>query len=333
MSTGQALLVFAGSLALSVVSSNVLADLLDKVGNRFKLPEGLVGIITALGADSPEIAAAVTALSAGSSDLGVGVVLGSNLYNLAALLGLSAVVAGAVRIRRRALLLQGSVAVAVTAVGVALVLHALGAIASLLIVAAVLVPYLVVSSLTASRLRTLLPDGRVQRFLAAAVSDQGKDVRSGKTPAKATRTDLMAVIPVLTSVVVASIGLVNSAQTLGKHWGISDVVVGTLVLAALTGIPNVLASVRLARRRRGSAVVSEAFNSNSINVVIGLCLPALLVGLGGRTHTAELEAYWLLATTALAATFTYFRGGLLRWEGGVLMGAYVAFVAVLLITL
>jgi cation:H+ antiporter len=109
--------LFAGSLALSVVSSYVLADLLEKVGNRYKLSEGLVGILTAVGADSPEIAAAVTALQTGRSDLGVGIVLGSNLYNIAALLGLSAVVAGSVKIRRRALLLQGTVAFAVTIVG------------------------------------------------------------------------------------------------------------------------------------------------------------------------------------------------------------------------
>jgi cation:H+ antiporter len=53
----------------------------------------LLGIVTALGADSPEIASAITALAAGHSDLGVGVVIGSNIFNLAALLGLSALVA------------------------------------------------------------------------------------------------------------------------------------------------------------------------------------------------------------------------------------------------
>jgi cation:H+ antiporter len=332
VSTGLALIVFVGSLALSVVSSSVLADLLDKIGNRYRLSEGLVGIITALGADSPEIAAAVTAIAAGSNDLGVGVVLGSNLYNVAALLGLSSVIAGVIRIRRRALLLQGGVAVVVTAVGVALVLHVLGPVTSLVVVLAVLAPYVTLSSLRGPVLRARLPAGRARRFLLAALVDQERDVRSGKTPPRATRNDQLAVIPVLTSVVVASIGLVNSAEDLGTRFGISDVVVGTLVLAVLTGIPNVLASIRLARRGRGSAVVSEALNSNSINVVVGLCLPAVLVGLGGRTHTAALEATWLLGTTVLAAVLMFFRGGLLRWEGIGVIAAYLAFVAVLLLT-
>lgn len=331
MSVSSAALIFIGCLALSVVSSIVLAELLDRIGNRFRLPEGLVGILTALGADSPEIAAAVTAITAGSSDLGVGIVLGSNLFNIAALLGVSAVVAGAIRIRRRALVLQGTVALMITVVGVALVLGALGPVVSLVLVALVVMPYLVLSSLREARLRTLVPGGSIQRFLIAAVADQEKELRSGQTAPAATRTDLLAVVPVLVAVVVASIGLVHSARSLGQRYAIPDAVTGTLVLAVLTGIPNLLAAIRLARRGRGSAVISEALNSNSINIGVGLCIPALLVGLPGRTNTAILESLWLLATTLLAVTLTYFRGGLLRKEGVGVIAAYLLFLALLLV--
>ena len=324
-------LLFLGCLALSIVSSQVLAGLLDRAANRFRLPEGVVGIITALGADSPEIAAAVTAVAVGSGDLGVGVVLGSNLYNVAALLGLPAVVAGAVRIRRRALMLQAAVALGVSVVAALLVTDVIPPVPSLILVIAVLGPYIAVSSLSARRLRRIVPDGAARRFLELAVVDQEKDSRSGQTPRAATGTDLLTIVPVLVSVVLASVGLVDTARTLGSRWGISDVVIGTLVLAALTGIPNVLASVRLARRRRGSAVVSEGLNSNSINILIGLCLPAVLVGIGPRTNTGVLESVWLVATTALVGGLTFFRGGLLRHEGLAVIAAYVAFVVVLLV--
>lgn len=343
MSVAAAAGLFAGSLALSVVSSYVLADLLEKVGNRYKLSEGLVGILTAVGADSPEIAAAVTALQTGRSDLGVGIVLGSNLYNIAALLGLSAVVAGSVKIRRRALLLQGTVAFAVTIVGVLLVLRALSPVISVVFVLVVLSPYVALSSISAPHCADPFPTEEppgarkalraLRRYLLDAAADQAKDVRSGQTPAAASKFDLLATIPVLVSVVLASIGLVKSAQTIADRYRISDVILGTLVLAILTGIPNVIASVRLARRGRGSAVISEGLNSNSINVVVGLCLPALVVGLGQRTHTAILESCWLTASTALAVGLTFFRGGLLRWEGAVVIVTYLCFVAVLVLTL
>ncbi len=182
--------------------------------------------------------------------------------------------AGAVHIRRRALLLQGAVALIVTTVGVALVLHVIGPVVSTVVVVLVLVSYVALSSLSGHRLRRVLPSGAVQRFVVAALADQEHDVRSGETPPAATRTDVMTVVPVLASVVLASVGLVKSVQTLGHRYGVSDVVLGTLVLAVLTGIPNVLAAARLARRHRGSAVVSEALNSHSINVVVGCaCRP------------------------------------------------------------
>lgn len=56
--------LFFAALALSVVSSAALARLVGMAGNRFDPPEGLFGILTALAANSPEIAAAVTALRA-----------------------------------------------------------------------------------------------------------------------------------------------------------------------------------------------------------------------------------------------------------------------------
>ncbi|MGH3157110.1 MAG: hypothetical protein ACRDNF_11105 [Streptosporangiaceae bacterium] len=110
MSAGLTALLFVAALALTVVSSLVLAEVVDRLGERFGLSEGLLGIVTALAADSPEIAAAVTVIRQGKAGVGLGVVFGSNLFNIAALLGLSAVVAGKVGIRRRALIFQGGVA-------------------------------------------------------------------------------------------------------------------------------------------------------------------------------------------------------------------------------
>jgi cation:H+ antiporter len=75
--------LFAASLAVSVAASFVLAAELDRVRARLGVTEGLLGILTALGADAPEIVTAVVAVLASKPTLGVGVVLGSNIFNLA----------------------------------------------------------------------------------------------------------------------------------------------------------------------------------------------------------------------------------------------------------
>ena len=101
MSIPVALLLFAGGFALTVASSVVLARELDRIGERLGFSEALLGIVTALGADAPEIASAVAAIVAGHENTGVGVVVGSNVFNLAGLLGLSALIAGPVRIHEQ----------------------------------------------------------------------------------------------------------------------------------------------------------------------------------------------------------------------------------------
>src|SRR5437870_12999380 len=100
MSLSVAVLVFLGGLVVTVSSSLVLARELDRIGERLGFSEALLGLVTALGADGPEISSAVAALVSGHKDTGVGVVVGSNVFNIAALLGLAAVSAGNVRINR-----------------------------------------------------------------------------------------------------------------------------------------------------------------------------------------------------------------------------------------
>src|SRR5437868_5614332 len=98
-------------------SSIVLARELDRIGERLGFSEALLGILTALGADAPEIAAAVAAIVTGHKDTGVGVVVGSNVFNIAGLLGLSALLAGPVRIHAHGLVLTGGVALLVAIIG------------------------------------------------------------------------------------------------------------------------------------------------------------------------------------------------------------------------
>ena len=80
------------------------------------MSEAWLGLVAALAADAPEITSAVTALARGQASVGAGVVIGSNVFNLAALLGLSAVVAGRIALHRRVVLLAGVPGVWVAAV-------------------------------------------------------------------------------------------------------------------------------------------------------------------------------------------------------------------------
>ena len=321
MSIPVALLLFAGAFALTVASSVVLARELDRIGERLGFSEALLGIVTALGADAPEIASAVAAIVAGHEDTGVGVVVGSNVFNLAGLLGVSAVIAGPVRIHAHGLALTGGVAVAVAVVGGLVAVGVLPGAVGLVLALLALAPYVTLSALHA-RARARLP-----QFLRGAVVEEQQDARRDEYARPATGVDALAVVPALTAVVGGAYGMVVAAQSLADRWDVSDVVVGALVLAALTSIPNLIAAARLARHGRGAACVSESLNSNNANILVGLCIPALILGFGSASGVEVFAACWMIGMTIVAVALGFGRG-LTRREGVAIIALYVVFAVV-----
>ena len=103
---------FAAAAAVSLGTSWLLVSRLERIGARLGLTEGLLGLLAALAADAPELTAAVTAMASHKTRIGAAVVIGSNVFNLAALLGLGAVVAGSILLHRRVILFEGAVALA-----------------------------------------------------------------------------------------------------------------------------------------------------------------------------------------------------------------------------
>ena len=113
MSVSLSCAAFFVGAAVSLATSWVLVSRLERVGERFGLTEALLGMVAALAADAPEITASITALLHHQVTVGAGVILGSNVFNLAALLGLGAVVAGCIRLHRKVVVFSGTVSMVI----------------------------------------------------------------------------------------------------------------------------------------------------------------------------------------------------------------------------
>ncbi len=131
------------------------------------------------------------------------------------------------------------------------------------------------------------------------------------------------------AVVLASVVMEESATEFGPQAGLVPIVIGGLILAAVTSLPNAVAAIYLASRGRGAAVLSTAFNSNAINVIVGLLIPALILGLGGPSDEATFVALFYVGLTALAIALALRGKGLDRRSGLVIIAGYLVFAAVL----
>jgi cation:H+ antiporter len=318
--------LFVVSLAVTLTAARLFAQRLDRLGVHFGLPEALIGVLTALAADGPEISSALVALFKGAHGVSVGVLVGSNVFNLAAMFGVSALLVGSLTLPRDVLVLEGAVGVLIMVTVGALLLGWIPALAALILVICVLAPYLflVIHGAPASG-RGL---GRVAARAAHAVADR-KPAEPVSDAAGDPGRHLAAIIALDVPLIVAgSLGMVQTALTLGQHWGISNAVLGVLVLAPLTSIPNALTAVRLGLARRGSALVSEAFNSNSLNLVAGVTIPALFVTVTATTAVARADVGWLVAMTGLSLGLLARPGGMRRGGASALIALYLAFVLV-----
>jgi hypothetical protein len=122
-----------------------------------------------------------------------------------------------------------------------------------------------------------------------------------------------------------------AATVLGRRYGVADIVTGGLVLAVVTSLPNAVTAVYLALRGRGAAVLSTALNSNAINVLGGLLIPATVTGLGPRSGQGTLVAAWYAGMTVLVLALAFRGRGLSRLPGAAIIAGYLAFVTVLVL--
>lgn len=321
--------IFALSAALSLGASFVLVSRLERVGERLGLSEALLGLLAALAADGPEITSSIAAIAGGRGTVGIGVTLGSNLFNLAALLGLSAVVAGRIALHRRAITLEGGVGVWIALVSLAVVAGLIGPTLGLLMTLVVFVPYVGVSAAhPPQRWRWRLPGGW-SRWLAVALAEEELELAVAIRPRRGDRQDALASVAALGVVIAASIVMEQSATSLGADVGLAPILVGGLVLAGVTSLPNTVAAAYLASRGRGAACLSEAFNSNALNVIVGLLVPGSVLGLVSPAADGLFIALAYLGLTAWTVGLAIRDRGLNRRSGAILIAAYVVVAAVL----
>ena len=126
--------------------------------------------------------------------------------------------------------------------------------------------------------------------------------------------------------------MVNSGQIMTADLHVPPAFAGLVVLAVATSLPNTVVALSLVRTGEGIACIEEIFNSNSINIALGIFLPILLWQGPIADHLLLLVDGPLMVLLTLALMTSVFRGRLSRLSGIVLLGVYIAWVVLRLKT-
>jgi cation:H+ antiporter len=298
------------------------AELLVRGASRLAAVAGIsrlvIGLtVVAYGTGSPEFAVSMIAALTAKPDIAAGNVVGSNIFNVLFILGLSALLVPLIVSRQ---VLRREVPVMI---GSSLLLWLLaldGKVGRL--DGALLLGGLVVYTLLSIRL------GRKE-----AAQDAGPHSASNNQVAGPLWLQVALVVAGLALLVLGSHWLVNSSIQIARFMGVSDLVIGLTIVAAGTSLPEVATSVLAAIRSERDISLGNVVGSNIFNI-LGVLGASSLAAPGGLMVAPGLLAFDIpvMVAVAFGCMPIFFTGHrIARWEGGLFFAYYAAYTAYLIL--
>ncbi|MBW3552952.1 MAG: calcium/sodium antiporter [Gemmatimonadetes bacterium] len=305
-------------LGLLVVGAELLVRGASSLAGAAGIPPLVIGLtVVAFGTSAPELAVSLSATFGGEPDIALGNVVGSNIFNVLFILGISALVAPLVVARQ---VVRSEVPIMIVASALLWILAVDGLIgrAEGGLLFAGIIAYTAV----------LIRNGR--RATAAVGRD---DALGPPTPARPV-LDVATVVVGLVLLVQGSRWLVAGAVEIAGALGLSELVIGLTIVAAGTSLPELATSVIASVRGERDIAVGNVVGSNLFNILCILGLSALATPAGVPVSAAAL-AFDIPVMTAVAVAClpVFFTGHLIaRWEGAVFLAYYVAYTAFLVLS-
>lgn len=306
-----AVISILGGLLLLALGAEGLVRGSSSIALRMGVTPLVVGLtLVAFGTGSPEMIVSLRAAWGGDSDLALGNIVGSNICNIALILGVAAL-ARPLHVRSALLQREVPVMVAVTILlGALLYDGVLGRVEGTVLAVGAVV-YTVATYLAARRDR----DAEV----AAEFSQELP------TPQASTLRSVALVAGGFVGLLAGANVLVYGAVVIAQALGMSQVVIGLTVIAIGTSLPELATSVVAALRNDADVAFGNVLGSNILNILLILGVVAMVKPISGA-GLRPLDLGVLIGSAVVVYPLMR-RGRILdRWEGALLLGGYVAYI-------
>ena len=292
--------LFIGSLAVLLKASDWLIDSAEEIGLSFGISPYIIGVtIIAFGTSLPELATSVASVFAGESEIVIGNVIGSNVTNIALVLGLVAIYVKEIKLETDIWKLD--------------------------------MPFL---WFTAFFLWFILQDQDVSYFEAGLLllslvvflvfSLKSDDDKEKETHPKASIKSYILMIVGAALVWLGAKYTVVSIQELSNIAGIGSGVIALSAVALGTSLPEVIVSLNAAKKGKTGIAIGNVLGSNIFNTLAVVGIPALIGDLVIKPEILSFSLPLMLVMTMLFGVMCFSRT-ISRWEGFILVIFYLYF--------
>jgi len=301
---GLDLILVAAGLAALWAGAEWLVGGSARLAASFGVRPVVIGLtLVALGTSAPEVVVTVIAAARDQADLAMGNVIGSNIANIALILGLAAVVRP---IATASALVRRDIPIMILFAGTIPVLGFLGIVSrpAALIVLGLFAGYLI----------------HLWRSSRAASPVPVPD------PAEARRgRDGLLVVGGTAMLAIGAHLLVTGATALARDLGVPEATIGVSLVAFGTSVPELAASVVAALRGQADLVLGNVVGSNIFNVTLVVGVAALVRPLPVSPDLMRLEIPAMIAFSLLLLPLAFTQLRVDRWEGALLLAGYATF--------
>ncbi len=319
------------ALVIVIKSADIFVDNIVEIGGALGISQIILGVTaSAIGTSLPEFGSAVVASLTGSTDLGVGTVIGSNIWNIAGILGISAAVAGVIQTNKSGLnrdwlmtLITGLILLFFMLFG-----DISWPAAVVMIVAYCFYLWILIKAQKKHSDETNHQDEYHEKQLKEnnSLEEAIEEKSEEKVGKNVTKKTYLYVLGGIAGLIIGCRLLVYSADELGSMFGISDMVMGLFVLAVGTSIPELVVTLSSAMKGLHDLSLGTVLGSNTFNILIGIGVPALLLNVPVDRISLTFDApVMIFVTVLLMVLIKMGKGKLNRWGGIVLMITYIAY--------
>lgn len=309
-------------LALLVVGGDELVDGASSIARRFRLSPMVIGLtIVAFGTSAPELIVSIQAALSGNPGIALGNVVGSNIANIALILGVTALIrpipvhGATIKIDTPFLVFA---TIALTAIS-----YFAGAITRIegiigLILLLLFIGYQIRSS-------------KVETANSETIDTDASDSEEDATPLPALWKSIVALVVGIGFLKLGAELLVGGAVNIASTLGVDDRIIGVTVVAIGTSLPELFASVMAARKGNVDLAVGNVVGSNLFNIMCVLATATAISPIADVGAGFTTDCLWMLALTLLIWFQLRTDYRLTRLEGAVLLCTYAIFIAMTII--
>ncbi|HSH53135.1 MAG TPA: calcium/sodium antiporter [Bacteroidales bacterium] len=308
------LFLLAG-LFLLIFSGDFLVRGSVSLAAHFKVSKMVIGVvIVSLGTSAPELFVSLGAALKGHPDISVGNVIGSNIANIALILGLSAIISP-IKVQNKKIYFDWIVMMVASLLLLFFSLNLILQFFEGVLMVALLVLY-IIWSITKSRKEKLV---------------------SLQTPPKPQYKLWLSFLFVListTGLIYGAEFLVSGASAIATRMGVDERVISVSVIALGTSLPELATSLAAAARKEMDVFIGNIIGSNIYNIFAILGLTSIVTTIDVNPMVLKFDIIWMLALALMLFVFLMpLRKGIIsRWKGMILLTIYVVYIYLAFIT-